>query len=457
MLNQGRDTIVAPATPPGEGGIAVIRLSGSDAETLLQRIFRPTATISQFTSHQLYHGRIVDSQGSAIDEVLAVVMRAPRSFTREDVVEVHCHGGPLLVGRILDLLIDQGARLARPGEFTLRAFLNGRLDLARAEAVIDLIHARSVAAGNLALRQLDGEVSRAIYGLRDSLVGMLAEVEAWIDFPEEDLGVSGLRHLQQQAVGIGARIDALLAGFAVGRALREGLSLLIVGPPNVGKSSLLNVLLGENRAIVTDLPGTTRDTIEEPLVLGGFPLRVVDTAGIRESSDPVEAEGVRRTRAKVAGADLILLVIDGSHPVGSGDQDALALCFGRPTLLVVNKADIGTLELPPAWQELLRVTVSTHTGLGLEQLRESVIELVRGSGGGNGDDGVLVSDRRHREALVRCHGFLDRFREGIGAAREPEFLALELREGLAALGEITGETTPDQVLEQIFSRFCIGK
>lgn len=459
MLNRRRDTIVAPATPPGEGGVAVIRISGANAEALLQRFFRPSAPPEIFSSHRLYHGVILNRAGLALDEVLAVIMRAPRSFTREDVAEIHCHGGPTLVARILDLLVDGGARLAQPGEFTFRAFLNGRIDLTRAEAVIDLIRSRSAAAGNLAFRQLSGELSRAVFRHRDALLHTLAEVEAWIDFPEEDLPLPSLEKFRNQAFQVSLQVDELLAGFATGRALREGLSLLILGSPNVGKSSLLNVLLGESRAIVTDIPGTTRDTIEEPLVLGGVPLRVVDTAGIRDSIDPVEAEGVRRTQEKVAGADLILLVVDSSRPVGDSDAQALALCNGRPTLVVANKADLGTLTPVGRWCELPRVTISTHTGFGIDDLRAQILHTVQGQDACGGDIGesVLVSDRRHREALVRCRAALKLFLEGIEAGRDFEFLAFELREALAALGEITGETTPEQVLDLIFSRFCIGK
>jgi tRNA modification GTPase len=459
MLNRRRDTIVAPATPPGEGGVAVIRISGGNAEALLRRFFRPSAPLDIFASHRLYHGAIHDRAGLALDEVLAVIMHAPRSFTREDVAEIHCHGGPTLVARILDLLVDGGARLAQPGEFTFRAFLNGRIDLTRAEAVIDLIRSRSPAAGNLAFRQLSGELSRAVFQLRDALLHTLAEVEAWIDFPEEDLPLPSLDKFRDQVLQVTVQIDALLAGFATGRALREGLSLLILGSPNVGKSSLLNVLLGESRAIVTDIPGTTRDTIEEPLVLGGVPLRVVDTAGIRDCIDPVEAEGVRRTLGKVTGADLILLVVDGSRPVGDSDLQALELCSGRPTLVVANKADLGTQPFPDPWCELPRVAISTHTGFGIDNLRVQILQTVQGRDTGGGDIGesVLVSDRRHREALVHCRGALELFLEGIKAGRDFEFLALEVREALAALGEITGETTPEQVLDLIFSRFCIGK
>ena len=459
MLAKQNDTIVAPATPPGEGGVAVIRISGDRAEVLLTQVFFPFGTVKEFVSHHLYYGVIRSSAGINIDEVLGVVMRAPHSFTREDVAEIHCHGGPVLVSRIVDLLVDAGARLAQPGEFTLRAFLNGRLDLTRAEAVIDLIQSRSAAAGNLAFRQLSGDLSRALFHLRDSVLEVLAEIEAWIDFPEDDLPPSSLQRSQSTIGNVTKKIDRLLANFATGRALREGLSLLLLGPANVGKSSLLNILLGENRAIVTDIPGTTRDTIEESILLGGIPLRLIDTAGIRESDNPIENEGVRRTVDKVAGADLIMVVLDGSRETGPYDRQALELARGKPTLLVINKADLGTLPLPESWRKIPCVTVSTHTGYGLEDLRNCILETIQGDSIGLADsiESVLLSDRRHREALVRCNQALVGFLQGIELGHDFEFLALELRDALGALGEITGETTPEQVLDKIFSRFCIGK
>ncbi len=457
MLKRGGDTIVGPATPPGEGGVAIVRLSGRCAEALLRRFFVPSSKSCPFSSHHLYHGHIIDLHGQPVDEVLAVLMRAPRTFTREDVAEIHCHGGPVLVGRILDLLVDGGARLAQPGEFTFRAFLNGRLDLTGAEAVIDLIKAQSAAAGSLALRQLEGELSQQIYKFRQILVGLLAETETLIDFPEEDIPLPSLQRLEEGATAVYRDIGELLKGFAAGRALKEGLSLLILGPPNVGKSSLLNALLGESRAIVTDIPGTTRDTIEEPLVIGGFPLRVIDTAGIRESEDPVEVEGVRRTLDKIRGADLVLVVVDGSQPRGADDLKSLEACSGKAVLLVVNKADLGTLPLDLPWRGLPAVIVSSRTGAGLDELCSRIVEIVAGPQGMDAEGGVLVSDRRHREALVRCQRGLEAFLEGVTLFRDAELLAFELREALSALGEITGETTPEEILGIIFSRFCVGK
>lgn len=454
-----QDTIIAPATAAGDGAVAIVRLSGPRAEELLQRFFRPSKAPARLTSQHLYHGLLLGPDGETVDEVMAVLMRAPHSYTCEDVAEVHCHGGHLLVGRILDLFVDGGARLAAPGEFTLRAFLHGRLDLTRAQAVADLIGSRSAAAGRLALRQLEGRLSRVVYGLRDQLVELLAPIEADIDFPEEDVEHAGYPGFLTAGKAVMAGIDRLLEGFDTGRVLREGLSVLILGPPNVGKSSLLNALLGEARAIVTDIPGTTRDVIEENLVIGCIPLRLVDSAGVRETDDPIESEGVRRARDKVRSADLVLLVVDGSRPLGEDDQLALELCQDSRCLVLVNKADLEPRAcFDGAWTRWPHLSISARTGFGLDFLRERIVgEFHSGVKGGDIGDTVLISDRRHRQALVRCREALGRFACGVQDNVEPEFLALELREALGALGEITGETAPEQILEEIFSRFCIGK
>jgi tRNA modification GTPase len=294
------ETIAAVATPAGEGGIGIIRLSGPESERLLGLYFQSSRKFDRFHSHRLYHGRFLDTSGQVVDEVMAVIMRQPYSYTREDVVEIHCHGGMVVQRRILENLIDGGARLAKPGEFTLRAFLNGRIDLAEAEAVIDVIRSRSEAACNVALDQLSGKLSRLVFHFRDVLIDLLAEVEADIDFPEEEIDLGGKEDLQRKGKHLVEKMSTLLDSFESGRVLKEGLGILIFGKPNVGKSSLMNALLGEARTIVTEIPGTTRDTIEERLVLGGIPLRLVDTAGVRETSDPVENEGVKRALGKVA-------------------------------------------------------------------------------------------------------------------------------------------------------------
>lgn len=356
------DTIIACATPPGEGGIGILRLSGENAVDWLQLFFKPVARVALLESHRLYLGSFVDNAGVLIDEVMSVVMRAPRSYTREDVVEVHCHGGMVVMRRILDQFVDAGARLARPGEFTLRAFLNGRLDLSRAEAVIDLIRARSDSAGRIAAAQLDGSVSRTIHEFQMQIADLLALIEAHVDFPEEDIEFADQQQLLRDAGAVQGKIDHILNNFDSGRILREGLSVLILGRPNVGKSSLLNVLLGEARAIVTDVPGTTRDTIEENLVLSGVPLRLVDTAGVRDTLDPVEAEGVARAKRKIESADLVLLVIDGSCPVTAEDLLALEACRSAKVLLVRNKADLPESSLDQRFSLFPVVTISTRSG-----------------------------------------------------------------------------------------------
>lgn len=450
------DTIVAPATPPGEGGIAVIRLSGPRAEQLLLQHFRPRQVEPpSLTSHQLYLG-LLHEQQTTIDEVMAVVMRAPRSFTAEDVVEIHCHGSQWLVRRIVDLMVSAGARIARPGEFTQRAFLNGRLDLAQAEAVADLIHSRTEASGRVALNQLQGRLSQLLGGWRLELQDLLAEVETHIDFSEEDIQLPDLAGVQQKVLALATAMQQLLGSFEHGRLLQEGVRVLIFGKPNVGKSSLLNSLLGESRAIVTEVAGTTRDTIEEGLSLHGLLVRLIDTAGIRDTVDHVEREGVERARAKLETVDLILLVIDGHTGIDREDYLALESCPPDKTLLVVNKADRELTAVPQEFAGLPRVEVSAKTGLGLESLQQQIVEFFT-HGEPDLPESVLLYERRHRDTLVRALGYLGQFQEQLAQAAPVELLALELRSALDAVGEVTGETVTNDILEKIFSRFCIGK
>ncbi|BCR02945.1 tRNA modification GTPase MnmE [Desulfuromonas versatilis] len=434
-----------------------MRISGPRAEEVLKDIFVPCRPLNRFVSHRLYYGKIVTSQGQTLDEVLVAFMKGPRSYTREDVAEIHCHGGSVVLRQVLDLVLERGPRLAKPGEFTLRAFLNGRLDLAQAEAVIELIRSRSDSAASLALRQMEGTLSRFVHGLSERIADSLALVEAYVDFPEEDIELPVVDQLLADMGGVVQEVERLLDTFDSGRVLREGLSVLILGRPNVGKSSLLNALLGEARAIVTEIPGTTRDTIEEQLVLGGVPLRLVDTAGVRDTSDPVESEGVRRARAKAGTADLVLLVIDGSVAPNEEDLLAYRACSGRPTILVVNKADLGQVELAKPFCDLTRVGVSAQQSSGIQALQQAIVEKAGFGSRTETRESVVISDRRHREALLACRRCLAQFIEQGQGGASPEFLSLELQEALAALGQITGETTPDDILERIFERFCIGK
>ena len=452
------DTIVAPVTPPGEGGVGIIRLSGPQAEALLAQVFRGKASPSVMESHHLYHGHLVNSAGEPVDEVLAVVMRAPNSYTGEEVVEVHGHGGTQVLRGVLDLFLSIGARMAGPGEFTQRAFMNGKLDLAQAEAVVDLIKARSERAGKVALAQLDGHLSRTIHRFAEQLKESLALMEAHIDFPDDEVGALDLTGLLSPVAVLRAEMQQLADSFDLGRALRDGISVLILGRPNVGKSSLMNALLGESRAIVTEVAGTTRDTLEEQLVLAGFPVRLVDAAGVRDANDPVEQEGVRRARDKATTADLVLLVIDGSKPLCEEDLLASELCHPQNTLLVVNKSDQAQqCDLKPLGGFAEPVAVSAKHGFGLAELRDAIVDNLNKDTVAAGVEGVVVTERRHRDALIKAVTAL----EGLAVSAETEAplecLAMELREALASLGQITGETTPDEILDEIFSRFCIGK
>lgn len=452
-----QSTIVAPATAAGEGGIGILRISGDRAEAVLDRFFRPSRPAERLQNYHLYHGHIVDGSGIEIDEVLVVLMRGPHSYTREDVAEVHCHGGSLVMERLLDLFMDVGLELARPGEFTLRAFLNGRIDLTEAEGVIDLIHARSEGARQLALEQMEGNLSRVIYGFRETLLNVLAEIEAHIDFPDEDLDLESNSHLEDRCRTLLASMQEMLASFDSGRIIREGVSVLLLGRPNVGKSSLLNALLGEQRAIVTEIPGTTRDIIEEGVRLGGVSLRLVDTAGVRHTEDLVEREGVRRARAKAELADLILLVIDGGRPLDGDDLLALETCDGKRVLVVINKCDLGSPSLPDGFGRFPQFYVSARNGSGLDGLKEGIVAQFLAAEKGDAAETCLLADRRHREALVLAGRSLEEAISALAAGVSPELVAVDIREALDALGRITGETTPDEVLEQIFSRFCIGK
>lgn len=451
-------TIVAPATPPGEGGVGIVRLSGPDSVALLGRVFRARVSATEMTSHHLYYGHLCNFDEVRLDEVLAVVMRAPRSYTGEDVVEVHCHGGGQIMRSVLDLFLGFGARMAAPGEFTQRAFLNGRIDLTQAEAVIDLIRARSERAGRLALGQLDGHLSSRIHCFSDRLKESLALLEAHIDFPDDEVGPLDFPRLFQPLQALSGEMKDLVATFDYGRILREGITVLILGRPNVGKSSLLNALLGESRAIVTEVAGTTRDTLEESLVLAGFPLRLIDAAGVRNTEDRVEQEGIRRATEKAAIADLVLMVIDGSRPLCEEDSLVLSLCRPENTLLVINKSDQGQSgDLHELHSLTHRVSVSAKYGQGLTELTEAIVALLTGDKDVCSSESVIVTERRHRDALLGAVAALDGVLLADTKTVPLECLAMDLRESLSALGAITGETTPDEILEQIFSRFCIGK
>jgi tRNA modification GTPase len=451
------DTIAAISTPIGEGGIGIIRISGPDSLPIAKSIFRKSHD-GGLKSHRFYYGRIVDPDcGSTLDEVMVVFMAGPRSFTREDVLELHCHGGFLVVQRVLALVLRYGARLAEPGEFTKRAFLNGRIDLIQAEAIIDIIRSRSDMSLNLAQHQREGHLSQRLFQVKEKLVSALAMLEAFIDFPEEDLDTAASDHIMKNISPAISMLDDLLSGFSEGRVIREGVSVVIVGKPNVGKSSLLNSLLREKRAIVTAFPGTTRDLIEEQMTINGLPVKLLDTAGIRESDDHVEREGVKLSLGKLASADLILFVIDGSAPFSDEDQAILSRLHGFKYLVVRNKNDLESAAVFPFDAHVPVLSVSTHTGHGLIQLQRAIFDFFIHHPSQDSREFVAISQVRHRDALKNCRTALGLFASNLDLGLNPDLLAIDLREALSALDEVTGETTADDVLDRIFKQFCIGK
>ncbi len=466
MLNE-KDTIAAISTPPGFGGIGIIRISGTGAVGILGKIFLSNAgeVANNFQPHRLYYGKVVNPEtGGQVDEALAVIMRAPKTYTREDVAEINCHGGPAAVRKTLELAVRAGARIAAPGEFTKRAFLNGRIDLTQAEAVMDIISAQTELGRQAAVKQLSGGLRDKIVDIRAALTELLALTELSIDFPEEEVDYIPAEGLRDRGVRIRESIKQLLSTFDEGRILREGLRLAIVGAPNVGKSSLLNALSGSERAIVTEVPGTTRDTVEETINMGGVPVRVIDTAGIRKSDCPVEKEGIRRSKTAMEEADIVLHVYDGSRKIEEQDPFSFGEKKGSKenrAIFVINKIDLPQeLESKVIWSSLsfkkgCEVRVSARTGEGLDVLTSRIREMVFGPGRERVPETAI--NLRHKTALEEADAALARFQDGCGGNLSSEFLALELREALDAVGEVVGRTTPEDVLNLIFSRFCIGK
>ena len=453
------DTIAAIATPLGEGGLAIIRVSGSRSLAIADQSFIPAGksalTPSAAPSHTLHYGKVVRN-GQVIDEVVLAVTRAPRTFTREDVVEITCHGGVLAAKSVLDTVLANGARLALPGEFTKRAFLNGRIDLAQAEAVVDVIHARTELALAAANEQLAGRLSQRINRLRAELIATLAHIEAHIDFPDEDIAPDTRGQLIGRLERSLEFMDELLRTANEGQILRRGLRSAIVGRPNTGKSSLLNQLLGHDRAIVSPIPGTTRDTIEETANIRGLPVVFVDTAGLRDSHDPVELEGIRRSRQSLARAELILQVVDQSEPLTAEDQQYLDEFTGRKRILVSNKCDLPSrLVLPTGFSESV-VAVSCLNGEGIEELKDAIKRLVW-QGEIRADMAPVMISSRHQNALERARKAGQHTLNSLKANASLELVAVDLHAAVNAVGEIVGKTTTEDLLDSIFSQFCLGK
>jgi len=454
------DTIAAISTPIGEGGIGIVRLSGPEAFRIADALFRSARgrTAAGARSHSLIHGHIVDPEsGAVIDEVLLGVMKAPNTYTREDIVEINCHGGALPLRKVLDLVLRQGARLAMPGEFTQRAFLNGRIDLVQAEAVLDVIRSKTDESRRIALQQLSGGLSEEITDIRDGLMEVCAHIEAWLDFPEDEIEPDTEEELLGRAAGLGQRLDRLVRSHEEGRFFREGLSVAIVGRPNVGKSSLLNALLERDRAIVTDIPGTTRDVIEEYLNIKGLPVRIIDTAGIRESHDAPEQEGVRRSLRAIDDADLVIAVFDGSAELHREDREVMARVMDKNTIFVLNKADLARVVTTgdlPAGPPV--VSLSAKRGDGMDELRETIVRQTLREGPEQ-REGVMITNMRHKTAIESARDAVARGTEELKAGQPLEIVAMQFRDALDRLGEIVGVVTTDDILNKIFSDFCIGK
>ncbi len=445
-------TIAAIATAPGAGAIGVIRLSGTKALDILKTIWRGKTDPGRFEAGRVYVGSVVDPvDSSALDSVLVFWMKGPHSYTGEDLVEIQAHGGRTILETLLEKLVQAGARLAHPGEFTRRAFLNGRLDLTQAEAVADLIAASSREAARLAESQLSGSLSQYVKKLKNDLTVLRAQMEAMIDFPEDE----DLQGLHDDEIGerigrVRGSIAGLLATYRQGHVFRDGVRVAIVGKPNVGKSSLLNALLGEDRAIVHPTPGTTRDLIEETILIDGLPVRFIDTAGLRQGAEPIEAEGIRRTRERISGADLVLAVFDSSRPWEVEDDDLLKTVSGKEVFRLYNKED-----LPPSFDlKINGIKISAKEGTGIRELKQAIFShFVRRETPAE----VVLTNVRHKVALEKGLQMLEKVAESAHQKISLEFLASDLLIATHHLAEITGEITNDEVLGEIFSRFCLGK
>ncbi len=452
-------TIAAISTPPGHSGIGIVRLSGKDAIPITDKIFfsLKKKSLVHVPSHRILYGHIKNSDKEVLDEVLVSVMRAPHTYTREDVVEINCHGGPVPLRGILELVLNAGATLAEPGEFTRRAFLNGRIDLAQAEAVLDTIHSLTEQGQRAAIEQLRGGLSKKIEDMRRKVINLTAFVESHIDFPEEDIDLLSLKDMKKMAYEIQESLKRLIETSRYGMILREGLETAIIGRPNVGKSSILNRLLQHEKAIVTAVPGTTRDVIEDYLNIQGIPIKIMDTAGIRAVKDIAEKEGVKRSLRAMKDAGLVLIILDGSEVLHNTDRDLIAKSCPENTILVINKSDLPQKLIPPypfMGGHMQTISVSALKGTRFSELKHLLAKIAL-EGTSVCSTGI-VTNIRHVRALEKALFSMNSFIQGITEI-SPEFLAVELRDALDAIGEILGITTPEDILNKIFSDFCIGK
>lgn len=463
MANSEFDTIAAISTPVGEGGISIIRISGEEAVAVAKKLYHGNKDLAKVATNTINYGHIVDpDSGAEVDEVMVSIMRAPHTYTREDVVEINCHGGLLATNRILQLTLSHGARLAEPGEFTKRAFLNGRLDLSQSEAVMDLIRAKTDKSMKVALNQLDGDLSRLIKALRKDILDVLAQVEVNIDYPEYDaVEEMTTKMLKEKAQEVQQRIQALLKTAKQGKVLRDGLATAIIGRPNVGKSSLLNTLLHEDKAIVTNVAGTTRDVIEEYVNVEGVPLKLIDTAGIRHTEDTVEKIGVERSRQAIDTVDLVLLLIDSSNALTDEDRELIKLTAGKPRIVILNKTDLpnridlNELRQLTAGDRVIKTSIVEHEGM--EELGRTISHMFFDEGIESSQSTVMVTNARHIGLLHQANDALNDVLSGIAAGMPVDLVQIDMTRCWELLGEITGDSYQDELLDQLFSQFCLGK
>jgi tRNA modification GTPase len=468
-MKHNDDTIAAIATPVGEGAISVIRVSGKSAFDAVDRVFRGKTALKDCRTHSAHFGYLVDREGRPLDQVVGTVYKSPHSYTGEDCVEVSCHGGILVTRKVFEAILEAGARPAEPGEFTKRAFLNGRVDLSQAEAVADLIWSRSELSQRSSLEQLEGRLSNKINSLRERLLDACSLLELELDFVEEDIELTGTNEIRSRLESILGELTQLIASFSHGKMYREGVKVVIAGRPNVGKSSLLNALLGQDRAIVTEIAGTTRDVIEENVNINGILFRVVDTAGLRDSKDRVEREGVTRTEKQISTCDLILLVVDLSQAIGPEDSvvfesiKAQRKDFKSTSIVVLNKLDLvrdgntnSLIGVSPV-EELKSIKVSALTGEGIPELEKAMAEFAMNGDCHREESSITVTNARHKDALVRASRHLMLSVESLKSGKSGDFVAIDLRAALDYLGEIVGVVTTDEILDNIFGKFCIGK
>lgn len=458
-INQLDDIIAAISTPLGMGGIGIVRMSGQGCIALADHLFSGKKSLLEKQSHTLSYGKII-SHDEVIDEVLVSIMKAPQTYTKEDIVEINCHGGSLVTSRVLEAVLNQGARLAEPGEFTKRAFLNGRMDLTQAEAVIDLIHSHTELSRQAAVNQLEGRLKKEVRSMREEILDMIASIEAVIDYPEHDVEEETYGTMEQGTFKLLNRMESLLANSDRGKIIREGLETVIVGKPNVGKSSLLNWLLEEERAIVTDIPGTTRDTVEEYLNLDGIPMKIVDTAGIRETGDVVEKMGVEKSKAYAEKADLVLMMLDGSKPLEEEDKEILSFIREKKTLVLINKTDLKQRlvldELEAYLPKEQVISVSIKENRGFDELIKRLKELFFSGESAKAED-ALLGNTRHKNALFQAKEAMERCLVTIQTRMPEDFISMDLQDANRALGEITGDVADEEIIDRIFTKFCLGK